>query len=72
VNVYTPDAVLLTVEGFQLPVTPFDDVEGKDGTVVPEHIVCVVPKLNVGVTTGLTVTFKVAGTAHCPADGVNV
>ena len=30
------------------------------------------PKLNKGVTTGLTVTVREVGRAHCPAVGVNV
>jgi hypothetical protein len=64
--------VLLTIEGLQLPETPFNDVAGNVGTVPPEQIVKVVPKLNVGVVLELTVTVKVADTAHCPADGVNV
>ena len=45
---------------------------GKAGTVPPAQIVRDVPKLNVGTIFGLTVTVKVAGTAHCPAVGVNV
>ena len=42
------------------------------GTVPPEQIARVVPKLNVGVTFGLTVTVNDALVAHCPASGVNV
>ena len=48
------------------------DVVGSDGTVPPAHMVSVVPKLNVGVTLGVTVTVSVAGTAHCPTVGVKV
>jgi hypothetical protein len=62
---------LLTVEGLQLPVTPFVDVVGKAGTEPPEQIAREVPKLNVGVTFELTVTVKVIGSAHNPALGVN-
>jgi hypothetical protein len=40
--------------------------------VPPAQIVKLVPKLNVGVTFGFTVTVNVAGTAHNPAVGVNV
>jgi hypothetical protein len=41
-----------------------DDVPGKAGTEPPEHIVNEVPKLNVGVMFGLTVTLNIAVTAH--------
>ena len=67
-----PLAVLLTTEGFHVPVIPFVDVVGNVGTVPPEHIVSVVPKLNVGVIFGLTVTVNVVVVAHNPAVGVNV
>jgi hypothetical protein len=50
----------------------FVDVVGNDGTVPPAQIVKLVPKLNVGVTLGLTVTVNVVGRAHNPAVGVNV
>jgi hypothetical protein len=59
-------------DGLQLPEIPFSDVPGSDSTVDPEHIVREVPKLNVGVRTGLIVTVKLDGSAHCPASGVNV
>ena len=55
-----------------MPVMPFEDTVGKDGTLSPLHIVSEVPKENVGVTTGLTTTAKFAGVAHMPEDGVNV
>jgi hypothetical protein len=48
------------------------DIVGNDGTLPPAHIVRVVPKLNVGVTFGVTVTVKLVAVAHCPASGVNV
>ena len=51
---------------------PFVDVFGNVGTDPPIQIVSVVPKLNVGVRLGLTVTVNVAVNAHCPAVGVNV
>jgi hypothetical protein len=72
VNVYVPEAVLLTVAGFHVPEIPFDDVAGNAGTVPPEQMVNEVPKVNVGVIFGFTVTVKVAVVAHCPAEGVNV
>ena len=61
-----------TVDELHDPVMLLVDVVGSDGTVPPAHIVSVVPKLNVGVTLGVTVTVNVVDTAHCPAVGVNV
>ena len=72
VNVYTPEAWLSTVEGLQVPLIALSDVVGSVGTIPPAHIVSVVPKLNVDVTLGVTVTVNVVATAHCPAVGVNV
>jgi hypothetical protein len=63
---------LLTTAGFHVPVIPLVDVVGNNGTVPPEQIVNELPKLNVGVTFGVTVTVKVVEVAHCPAVGVNV
>jgi hypothetical protein len=63
---------LLTVAGVQLPVIPLADVAGNDGTAPPSQMVCEVPKLNTGVTLGLTVTANVTVVAHKPASGVNV
>jgi hypothetical protein len=71
VNTYTPLVVLLTTDGFQVPVIPLVDIVGKVGTVPPEQMFKVVPKLNVGTTFGLTVTVKVVVVAHKPAVGVN-
>jgi hypothetical protein len=72
VNVYVPLAMLLTVAGLHVPVILLVDVFGKAGTVPPEQILSVVPKLNVGVMFGATVTVNVVGNAHWPAVGVNV
>ncbi len=72
VKVYVPLAVLLTGAGLQVPVMLLVDVVGNAGTVPPLQILNVVPKLNVGVIFGLTVTVNVVGNAHCPAVGVNV
>ena len=72
VNVYTPPAVLLTTDGLHVPVMPLVDVVGNIGTVPPEQIVSVVPKLNVGAMFGLTVTVNVVVVAQSPAVGVNV
>ena len=60
------------VEGFQVPVIPFPDVTGNAGTVPEVQMVSDVPKLNVGVMLGFTVTVNVAVVAHNPAVGVNV
>ena len=72
VNVYVAEFWLSTVEGFHVPVIPFVDVVGRAGTVPLPQIVRVLPKLNAGVTFGLTVTLNVVVVAHCPAVGVNV
>ena len=55
---------MLTVAGFQVPVTPLSDVPGNTGTVPFSQIVSVVPKPNIGVTFGVTVTVNVVGNAH--------
>ena len=53
--------VLLTVDGLHIPETPFCDVVGSTGTDCPSQIVSDVPKLNVGVILGVTMTFIVSG-----------
>jgi hypothetical protein len=63
---------LLINIGFHMPVIPFREVPDKTGTELPEQMVSDVPKLKVGVVLDPMVTVNVAGTAHCPADGVNV
>ena len=55
-----------------MPVIPFCDAEGSDGTVPPAQIIRLVPKLNVGVMFELTVTTNDAVGAHWPGVGVNV
>ena len=55
-----------------MPVIALSDVVGSVGTVPPAHTVSVVPKLNVGVTLGVTVTVYVVVVAQRPAVGVNV
>jgi len=67
-----PLAVLLTTDGLHVPVIPLLDVVGNNGTVPPEQMVSVVPKLKVGVMFGFTVTVKVVVVAQSPAVGVNV
>ncbi len=61
---YTPEAVLLTVEGLQLPVIPLEDEAGRGGTPPPEQMVSDEPKLKVGVMLGSTVTVNVVVAAH--------
>jgi hypothetical protein len=61
---------LLTTAGLQVPEIPFVEVVGKTGAVVPVQNAGTV--LNVGVTLGFTVTFKVVVVAHWPAVGVKV
>lgn len=61
-----------TTDGLQVPVIPLVETFGKDGTLPPAQIVREVPKLNVGVIFGATVTEKLTGGAHTPAEGVKV
>ena len=62
---------MLTTAGFHVPVIPLLDVVGKVGTDPPAQMVSDIPKLNVGVMFGVTVTVNVTGVAHCPPVGVN-
>jgi len=64
VKVYVPEALLLTTDGLHVPVIPFVDVVGKLGTAPPAQIVDEVPKLNVAIMFGVTVTVNVVGNAH--------
>ena len=72
VNVYVPGLLLSTTAGLHVPFIPFNDVLGKVGTVPPAQIFNEVPKLNVGVVRGITVTVIVIGIPHWPPAGVNV
>ena len=63
---------MLTVAGLHVPLMPFVDRVGNTGAVLLAQILAVVPKLKVGVSTGLTVTVNVVVVAHKPAVGVNV
>lgn len=51
---------------------PFVDVVGSVGTLPPAQMDRDGPKLNKGVTTGLTVTLKLVVVAHWPAVEVKV
>lgn len=70
VNVYEPEAVLLTVAGFHVPVIPLEEVVGKTGALLPLQMA--ETGLNNGTTGVPTVTCSVAEPAHCPASAVNV
>ena len=50
--------------GLQLPLIPFSDAEGNEGTADPAQIVRLVPKLNAGLIFGLTVTANDVDVAH--------
>ncbi len=61
-----------TVDGLHVPVMELVDVVVRVGTATPAQMVSVVPKLNVGVTLGVTVTLNVVVVAQSPAAGVKV
>jgi hypothetical protein len=56
VNVYVPEFWSSTIAGLQVPVIPLVEVVGNAGVAPLAQIVSAVPKLNVGVIFGLTVT----------------
>jgi hypothetical protein len=62
----------LTTAEFHVPVIPFVEEFGREGTVPPAQMVRSVPKLKAGVMFGATVTENVTGGEHNPAEGVNV
>ena len=72
VKVYVPDTRLLAMAGDHVPVILLEEVLGNAGAAVPAQIVIAVPKLNVGIIFGVTVTVKVEVVAHWFAAGVNV
>lgn len=63
---------MLTEAGVQVPEMPFIELDGRAGTALPWQMVIALPKLNDGVTFGLTVTVNVMLVEHCPASGVKV
>ena len=67
-----PEAWLSTAAGFHEPVMLLSEATGKVGTEAPSQIVSELPKLNVGITVGLTVTVNVVVVAHWPLVGVKV
>jgi hypothetical protein len=72
VNVYTSEFRLSTTAGLHVPAMPLVEGVGKAGTMPPEQMVRVVPKANVGIIFGVTVTVNVIGMAQGPGSGVNV
>jgi hypothetical protein len=73
VNVYVkvPGTDVLMLAGLQVPVIPSFDVEGSAGAAAFwQYEFAMVGK--VGETTPMTITFKEAGVAQLPTDGVNV
>jgi hypothetical protein len=67
--VYDPEAVLLTVDGFQVPVIPFVEVGDNIGATVFAHIGEITLKIGVIV---FTLMFKVVVVAQGPGLGVKV
>ena len=64
VNVYVPDAWLFMTTGAQVPVIPFVEVVGNNGTVLPAQADSEVPKVNAGTSFGFIVTKTLVGVAH--------
>ncbi len=71
VKLYIPEFSGSTTDGDHVPVIPLEEIAGNAGTLPPEQIVSVFPKLNVGATFGDTVTVNITGVAQTPAFGVN-
>jgi len=63
---------LSIVAGLHTPVIPFNDIVGKDGTLLPAQKLKTGPKANIGTTLGVTVTVNVVGEAQTPLLGVKV
>lgn len=70
VYVVVPTVAVLIVAGFQVPVTPLEDVAGSAGAVLfwQSGPICV----NAGTTALVMTMVMVVALPHCPADGVNV
>ena len=65
-----PAVAVLTIAGFQVPVTPLLDVVGKTGAVEFWQSAAICE--NVGITWDVTTTSIVVVVPHCPAPGVKV
>ena len=72
VKVYVPLFALSTIAGDHVPVIELLEEVGNEGTIPPEQMLKVVPKVKVGVVCGVIVTVNVVVIAHCPASGVKV
>ena len=72
VKVYVPLLALSTIAGVHEPVMELLEEFGNEGTIPPEQMLKVVPKVKVGVVCGVIVTVNVVVIAHCPASGVKV
>src|SRR4029078_229447 len=72
VNVYVAEFWLSTAEGYHVPAMPFTDIDGNAGTLSPAQIVRVDPKLNVGITFGVTVTVNEVVVSQFVPEGVKV
>ena len=71
-KVYVPLFALSTIAGDHVPVIELLEEVGNEGTIPPEQMLKVVPKVKVGVVCGVIVTVNVVVIAHCPASGVKV
>jgi hypothetical protein len=65
-----PGELVFIVEGFHVPLIPFEDVGGNAGAIEFWHSVAIA--VNAGVTGAVIVTSNVVVVAHCPGSGVNV
>jgi hypothetical protein len=69
---YLPSLAALLIAGDHVPVIELLEEDGNEGTIPPEQMLKVVPKVKVGVVCGVIVTVNVVVIAHCPASGVKV
>lgn len=67
-----PDVVLSIAAGLQVPVIPFVEFDGNNGTDAPLQILNEVPNVNEGVILGVTFTVNDVELAHCPPEGVKM
>jgi hypothetical protein len=66
VKVYVPLLALSTIDGDHKPVIELLEEVGSEGTIPPEQMLRVVPKLKVGATTGLISIVKLIGADKQP------
>ena len=60
------------MDGLHVPLILLVDTLDNEGTDPPVQILNDVPKLNVGVMFGVTITLKVVLVAHSPGVGIKV